>query len=135
MDFFRISDEIAEKKPNRHSNCYNNYDSISITQSTWFIDLQKESENNRIEYENKPKLDITETNEYTHWSAWAHTVPSEKTINIRPPEFIDYNLTVLPHEIVHNYFTNLSNESYVTQIAQSPLFDNYIKGCFRYCRH
>jgi len=53
----------------------------------------------------KPSLDVTVTKEYTHPSAWAHTIPSEKNICIRPPEFIDYNLgfrRVLGHEIGHN---------------------------------
>ncbi|MBI3190266.1 hypothetical protein HYZ41_01030 [archaeon] len=129
--YFRLSENADDEKQNECKK----YDNVSITPTTWFFDLQEERRKNVKEYENKPKLDITETNEYTHWTAWAHTIPDEKIINIRPPEFIDYNLTVLPHEIVHNYFKNLSNESYVTQIAQSPIFNNYIKDCFRYCRH
>jgi hypothetical protein len=53
----------------------------------------------------KAALDVTITKEYTHPSAWAHTIPEFKNICIRPPEFIDYNLgfnRVLGHEIGHN---------------------------------
>lgn len=53
----------------------------------------------------RPKLEVVVTNEYTHPSAWAHTLPGEKRICIRPPEFIDYGLgfsRVLGHEIGHN---------------------------------
>ncbi len=57
------------------------------------------------EQEYRPRLEVVVTNEYTHPSAWAHTLPEEKRICIRPPEFIDYRLTfrrVLGHEIGHN---------------------------------
>lgn len=57
------------------------------------------------QYTYRPALNLFVTNEYTHPSAWAHTVPSEKNMCVRPWEFIDYwlgFLRVLGHEVGHN---------------------------------
>lgn len=56
----------------------------------------------------KPFLIVRET-DYTHWSAWAHTIPMERQkrdICIRPRERRDYRIVPLDilvgHEIGHN---------------------------------
>ncbi len=98
--------------------------------SNYVNDDQLKRARNLAEYGNKPKLEVLESNEYTHWTAWAHTEPERHVINIRPSESIDYRLGVLPHEIVHNFYPLLRNEDHVTQICNGPLFP-YIRNVFR----
>jgi len=55
----------------------------------------------------KPGLDIKIDKEYTHPSAWAHTIPHEKRACVRPVECFPYWLGItqmqaIGHEIGHN---------------------------------
>ncbi len=110
------------------------YVDATITElNKWWINEQTERNKNTQYYESKPVLDVFETNEYTHWSAWAHTEPERYVINIRPPESIDYNLRVFAHEVGHNRFPAISNEDHVSQISLR-LYDDVINS-FRYSRH
>lgn len=63
----------------------------------------------------KEHLDVFVTNEYTDRSAWAHTQPEKRTICIRPPEFLDYRLNVLNHEIEHNVNPGEHNEDLISK--------------------
>lgn len=91
---------------------------------------QTSRKNNLIEYGNRPVLQVTESNEYTHRFAWGHTEPARHVICLRPPESIDYNLGVLRHEVVHNYMPGERNENHVTERGNGPLY-NFIEKTFR----
>jgi len=99
----------------------------------WWLEDQMERARNVAEYGSRPRLDVFESNEYTHWTAWAHTEPERRVILIRPPESIDYRRAqgVLNHEIVHNFYPGLRDERHVTHIGNGPLFP-YIINAFRY---
>ena len=100
----------------------------------WWFEDQAQRASSLFKYGDRPRLDVFESNEYTHWTAWAHTEPDRHVIMMRPPESIDYSLGVFAHEVVHNYFPGLGNEDHVTQIGNGPLF-RYIGDSFRYSRH
>ena len=87
-----------------------------------------------FEYGQRPRIDVFVSNEYTHWSAWAHTEPDRHVIMMRPEESTDYRLSVFPHEVVHNYAPGLGNEDHVTQMGQGPLYP-HIRDLFRFCYH
>ncbi|MCX6816178.1 MAG: hypothetical protein NT120_04990 [Candidatus Aenigmarchaeota archaeon] len=89
---------------------------------------------NRDYYESKPLLDVTTSNTYTDGSAWAHTIPEEGIINIRPPESLDADLSVFNHEVVHNFYPHMRNEYYISLIGKGPMA-KYIVNSFRYSRH
>ncbi len=114
---------------------YFEYSNSTSELDVFFSQESKEARKNTAYYESKPILDVFTTDQYTHWSAWAHTEPERYVINIRPAEHLDDSLGVLPHEITHNFYPSLRNEDHVTQIGNGPAFRGYIENSFRYRFH
>ena len=80
---------------------------------------QKQENNYSYDYNNRTVIDVSETEQYTHSSAWGHTVISKRIINMRPPELRDYRLPILPHEIEHNV-DPYASEALVQERAFNP---------------
>jgi hypothetical protein len=116
-----------------HFNYFQFYEPTITALDKWFASGENDREMNRVYYESKPMIDVFVTNEYTHWTAWAHTVPEERAINIRPYDHLGIE-GVFNHEVYHNINPHEHNEDHVTQAGNGPLSDYFVKS-FRYRFH